>query len=94
MTGGRPEMEYQDKNLTCVDCGASFVFTAGEQQFYRDKGFENEPKRCQTCRRAKKDARGQDYPVKCEQCGKETTVPFKPTGVRPVYCRDCFDSKR
>ena len=86
--------ELQDKTLTCVDCASQFVFTIGEQEFYRDKGFENEPKRCQNCRRAKKEARGQDYPVKCEACGKETTVPFKPTGVRPVYCRDCFDNKR
>ena len=43
-----------DKNLTCVDCGAEFVSTVGEQEFYKEKGFDNEPKRCLACRRAKK----------------------------------------
>ena len=49
--------EYQDKTLVCKDCGAEFVFTAGEQQFYAEKGFENEPQRCPACRRARKDQR-------------------------------------
>lgn len=43
-----------DKTLTCKDCGAEFVFTVGEQEFYKAKGFDNEPKRCLACRRAKK----------------------------------------
>ncbi|MCX7950425.1 MAG: zinc-ribbon domain-containing protein [Clostridiales bacterium] len=43
-----------DKNLTCMDCGKEFVFTEGEQQFYAEKGFENEPKRCPECRKARK----------------------------------------
>lgn len=43
-----------DKTLTCKDCGAEFVFTVGEQEFYKEKGFDNEPKRCLSCRRAKK----------------------------------------
>lgn len=46
-----------DKNLTCKDCGAEFVFTEGEQAFYKEKGFENEPQRCPDCRRAKKAQR-------------------------------------
>lgn len=46
-----------DKNLVCSDCGAEFVFTAGEQEFYAEKGFTNEPKRCPDCRRAKKQQR-------------------------------------
>ena len=86
-------MEFEDRSLNCIDCNTEFTFTAGEQQFYRDKGFENEPKRCGPCRKAKKESRGQDFPVTCEECGKETTVPFKPTGIKPVYCRDCFDRK-
>ena len=48
-------MEFQDKVLKCVDCGADFVFTAGEQLFFHDKQFKNEPKRCKTC----KSKRGQ-----------------------------------
>ena len=43
-------MEFQDKNLTCSDCGNTFVFTAGEQQFYQEKGFAHEPRRCRDCR--------------------------------------------
>ena len=43
-------MEYHDKVLKCADCGAEFVFTAGEQMFFADKGFKNEPKRCKACK--------------------------------------------
>jgi Probable zinc-ribbon domain len=44
-SGRGAAMEYHDKVLKCADCGAEFVFTAGEQTFYADKGFKNEPKR-------------------------------------------------
>ena len=43
-----------DKTLTCRDCGNEFVFTEGEQEFYKEKGFDNEPVRCVECRRARK----------------------------------------
>ena len=46
-----------DKTLNCRDCGAEFVFTEGEQAFYKEKGFENDPVRCPDCRRARKNAR-------------------------------------
>lgn len=49
--------EYQDKTIKCVDCGQEFTFTAGEQEFYAEKGFTNEPKRCKACRDAKKAAK-------------------------------------
>lgn len=45
---------YEDKTLTCKECGAEFIFTAGEQEFYAEKGFQNEPQRCKACRDAKK----------------------------------------
>ncbi len=89
----------EDKTLVCKDCGNEFIFSAQEQEFYAEKGFQNEPARCLTCRRARKqqindrknDGRErQFYTVNCSNCGVETQVPFKPTGVRPVYCRDCF----
>lgn len=51
-------MAVQDKTLTCSDCGGTFVFTKDEQEFYQQKGFRNEPKRCPQCRKAKKIARG------------------------------------
>ena len=99
-------MEFQDKVLKCVDCGADFIFTAGEQLFFHDKQFKNEPKRCKACK-AKRVAvlgappasGGSSYAkvetrTTCSQCGKETTVPFKPTQGRPVFCRECFQQRR
>lgn len=50
------ERTYEDKTLVCKDCGKEFVFTAGEQEFYAQKGLTNEPKRCKACRDAKKEA--------------------------------------
>src|SRR3974377_1016188 len=47
---GASSMEFQDKWLKCVDCGADFVFTAGEQLFFHDKQFKNDPKRCKNCK--------------------------------------------
>ena len=49
---------YEDKTLVCKDCGKEFVFTAGEQEFYAEKGFQNEPLRCKECRDARKASRG------------------------------------
>lgn len=51
-------MSYADKTLTCRDCGSAFVFTAGEQEFYAQKGFMNEPTRCPSCRQARKAGGG------------------------------------
>jgi len=96
---------FEDKVLTCKDCGSEFVFSASEQEFYAEKGFTNEPGRCPACRAARKQqgrnggggfARPQRemYPAVCSSCGKETTVPFQPTGDKPVYCRDCFTPRK
>ena len=95
-------MEFQDRVLHCVECGAEFVWTAGEQAFYADKNFRNEPKRCRACkvRRASRpsDASGRRERVEtetaCSACGKMTTVPFKPTQGRPVFCRECFQQRK
>ena len=93
-------MEYQDRVLKCVECGAEFVFTSGEQMFFADKGFKNEPKRCKACKTKRgASATTGNYQraetrTTCSQCGKETTVPFKPTQGRPVYCRECFQQRR
>ncbi len=46
-----------DKTLICKDCNMEFVFSEGEQAFYKEKGFENEPQRCPECRKAKKAQR-------------------------------------
>ena len=84
---------YQDKTLKCKDCGAEFVFTAGEQEFYAEKGFVNEPQRCKPCRDAKKNAAKparELFTTTCARCGKEAKVPFQPSNDRPVYCSDCY----
>jgi hypothetical protein len=54
LINNRRYSKMADKNLTCKDCGSEFVFTEGEQEFYKEKGFENEPQRCPDCRRARK----------------------------------------
>ena len=99
-------MSYEDKTLTCTECGQAFTFTADDQQYHADKGYMNEPKRCTSCRQARRDRRGSDgfgfggggydrgpremYSVVCAECGKDAQVPFQPRGDRPVYCSDCY----
>ena len=92
-------MAFEEKTLTCVECGADFPFTAEEQEFYQSKGFENEPKRCASCRRARKQRGGfggprQMHAAVCAQCGKDTEVPFEPREGRPVYCSDCYSQQQ
>lgn len=99
-------MALQDKSIQCVDCGTTFVFSAGEQEFFQSKGYTNEPKRCPTCRQARRAERGgaatgegapaprQMFATVCAQCGKDTEVPFKPREGRPVYCSDCYSKVR
>jgi len=98
-------MSFTDKQLQCSDCGRSFTFGAEEQEFFSQKGYTNEPKRCPECRAAKKQERGgtgggrggfgarrQMYPAVCATCGKSTEVPFEPRGDRPVYCSACYNA--
>lgn len=92
-------MVFTDKTLACQDCGSDFTFTEGEQQFYQEKGFQNEPKRCPDCRKQKKtERRGSGsrnlFTVVCSECGVETQVPFEPKDGRPVYCRSCFEARK
>jgi len=102
-------MEFQDKSLRCVDCGNEFIWTAGEQLFFADKQFKNEPKRCKSCKakRASRSmsgpggGRGDGFPrervetqATCSACGKETTVPFRPTQGRPIFCKECFQQRK
>jgi CxxC-x17-CxxC domain-containing protein len=92
-------MGFEDKSLQCSDCGATFTFTAEEQELFASRGYTNEPKRCQPCRQARKSERygsgyrpqRQMFPATCAQCGKETEVPFEPREGRPVYCSDCYN---
>lgn len=52
--------ERHDKTIVCKDCGKEFIFTVGEQEFYAEKGFQNEPVRCKECRQARKESRNQN----------------------------------
>ena len=77
---------YEDKTLVCKECGQEFVFTAGEQEFYAERGFQNEPQRCKACRDARKNAaRGprEYFTAVCAACGGEAKVPFEPKSDRP-----------
>ncbi len=99
-------MAFQDKSIQCCDCGATFTFSAQDQEFFQSKGYTNEPKRCPSCRSARKAERGgttgggggygggsrQMFPATCASCGKSTEVPFQPRGDKPVYCSDCYRS--
>lgn len=90
-------MAFQDQTLTCRDCGKEFTWTAGEQEFYQQKGFNNPPVRCADCRRVKKQQARQNrqmFKINCAKCGKEDQVPFAPKEGRPVLCRECFLAQR
>ncbi len=100
-------MEFVDRLLTCADCGREFIFTAGEQIFFFDKQFKNDPKRCKPCKSQRLGAAGKpgaglaaagllrtETRTRCSECGIDTTVPFKPTQGRPVLCRGCFQARR
>ena len=99
--------EFEDKPILCIDCGINFIWTVGEQAFFRDKKLQNPPKRCKECKRVKNrrlaaiemaQATGKPHKIEvnaeCAQCGEKTTVPFYPSQGRPVYCRGCFDKNK
>ena len=99
-------MQFSDRVLVCADCGREFIFTAGEQLFFFDKQFKNDPKRCKPCkgqRTTGANATGAgpaaagisrtETRTVCSACSIETTVPFKPTQGRPVLCRECFQQQ-
>jgi CxxC-x17-CxxC domain-containing protein len=96
-------LSFEDKSLKCRDCGSDFIFTAGEQEFYQQKGLMNQPSRCPACRAARRNATGggrsergprEMHTVICAECGAETQVPFLPKNDRPVYCSTCYDKVR
>ncbi len=95
-------MSYEEKTLSCVECGNAFAFTVEDQEYHAQKGFTSEPKRCTSCRATRRQGQGygssgggyasrEMYPAVCAQCGKDTQVPFQPRGDRPVYCSDCYN---
>ena len=107
-TFGGKIVALSDMTLACSDCGSDFVFTVGEQEFHASRGFTNNPRRCTSCRNARRgqprDGGGggggggggqrEMFTVVCANCGNDATVPFRPSGDRPVYCSDCFNRMR
>src|SRR5260370_14532051 len=101
-------MEYQDKILKCIDCGTDFVFTAGEQLFFHDKQFKNEPKRCKNCKGKRVAVLGAsshgpspghsraktEARTTCSPAGKKTTVPVRPTQGLPERAAGGFEHGR
>jgi CxxC-x17-CxxC domain-containing protein len=103
-------MSFEDRTIVCADCGAEFTHSAEDQARYAQRGFAHDPKRCRPCREKRKSQQGgggggrgggggsrpprESHEVQCAACGAMTTVPFKPTSGRPVYCRDCYRSRR
>lgn len=95
-----PQHDENTRDAEGNAASREFTFTADEARFYAEKGFD-QPRRCPACRAAKKSrfnngSRGggrgdrQMYDAVCASCGRDTQVPFNPTGDRPVYCDDCF----
>lgn len=94
---------FKDKKITCRDCAKDFVWTAGEQQFFQEKGFDRAPIRCLDCRKKKKQMHQKTntpseiqrfFQVKCKKCGKTSEVPFEPQSPNDLVCSDCFYAER
>ena len=93
---------FEDKSLLCRECGEEFIFSAGEQEFYQQRGLLNQPGRCPACRASHRAAmaasrisgdRGprEMFKTVCAECGGEAQVPFVPKTEKPVYCSSCFE---
>jgi len=103
-------MSFQDKSIQCSDCGTKFTFSTEEQELFASRGYTNDPRRCPSCRQARKSQQNGNknnscessgyrsqremFPAKCAECGKDTIVPFEPRNGRPVYCSDCYRKVR
>src|ERR1035441_3477329 len=81
-------MDFIDRDLICMDCGAEFTFMAAEQLFYHDEQFKNDPKRCRQCR-ARRNSRPRmplrpETRTTCAESGSGTTGPFTTNKGSPV----------
>lgn len=84
--------DLEDKSLFCKDCGSKFIWTAGEQKFFIEKGLRNIPKRCKICTAKNRDKLREKHPmwwIKCQKCSKRNEVPFEPT-TEVVLCEECY----
>lgn len=85
-------MVFEDRELTCRECGQKFLFSAAEQNFFENKGFKNDPARCPECRKLKRDQISKALiEITCAECQKKTKVNFEPQNNSSLWCRDCFE---
>jgi CxxC-x17-CxxC domain-containing protein len=97
---------YEDRTLTCAECGAEFTFSVDDQEFHASRGYQD-PKRCPSCRQARRGGGGygggggggyggprEMFEAVCASCGGTARVPFQPRQDRPVYCSDCFSKEK
>jgi len=95
MTTTASGAELQDRVLVCKDCNNKFLWTAGEQKFFYDKGLQNIPKRCKICVAKYKEKLHEKHPVwqiKCRICQKKAEVPFEPKS-DDILCEICFNKE-
>ncbi len=86
---------YEDKTLTCKACGKQFVFSANEQAFFAEKGFQQEPTRCKECRaKQRQEKASRTTIITCSNCGKKETVTFQVAYPDHLLCDDCFNLLR
>ncbi len=94
---------FEDMTITCKDCGNEFVWTAGEQEFFAERGLTNKPVRCKDCRssRNKTEASEDDETIVCKDCGNEFIFTageqkfYAEKGLtnKPVRCKSCRRNK-
>jgi CxxC-x17-CxxC domain-containing protein len=85
-------MSFHDKSLQCSDCGATFTFSVQDQEFFQSKGYTNEPKRCNTCRDARKAERGTNsggYSGNSYSSGNSNSNSYTTRQMFPATCSDC-----
>lgn len=88
-------MEFTDKTLACKDCGNEFIWTAGEQEFFHQKGFRNKPTRCKDCRKNNRQKVEAEYfKITCSGCQQVGEAMFKPSDPEAdIFCKNCFEEK-
>jgi hypothetical protein len=89
--------EFKDKELKCLQCNQKFVWTAGEQKFYDEKGLENEPKTCPTCREQRKQETAIE--IECQACGtkghiKTSDEDEQSIKNKAVICFECANKEK
>jgi len=86
--------KFQDKILTCQECGTEFVWDASEQAYFAKKGFKEIPKRCRACRAKRKIEReaekAKEKEITCAKCGKKAIVKIDIQPDEEAICMNCF----